>query len=320
MTVRNEADTLPRLLDSMLAQTVQPDEVVIVDGGSTDGTQEVVGAYADRLPMPTRVIEQPGANISEGRNHAIREAAHDIIAVTDAGVRLDTRWLELLSQPLGNPDIDVVSGFFLPDTHTPFERAMGATVLPSVGDVRPETFLPSSRSIAFRKSAWEEVGGYPEWLDYCEDLVFDMRLNEAGCRFAFAPHAVVYFRPRSTLRDFFHQYFRYARGDGKADLWRKRHAIRYATYTVGPLLAAWGWRHRRSLPGKFTLTAWALAAIAYCRRPYARLFPTLSDLPLSSALYAMALVPLIRLTGDLAKMLGYPVGVLWRIKHRRSVL
>jgi glycosyltransferase involved in cell wall biosynthesis len=319
MTVRNEADTLPRLLDSLLAQTVIPDEVVIVDGGSTDGTQEVVGAYADRLPMPTRLIEQPGANISEGRNRAISEATHDIVAVTDGGVRLDTRWLELLVQTLSNPDIDVVSGFFLPDPHTPFERAMGATILPSVEDIRPGTFLPSSRSIAFRKSAWEEVGGYPEWLDYCEDLVFDMKLKEAGCRFVFAPQAVVYFRPRSTLRDFFHQYFRYARGDGKADLWRKRHATRYATYSAGPVLASWGWQHWRSLPGKLALAAGAIAAISYCRRPYARLLPTLRELPLSSALYALALVPLIRLTGDVAKMLGYPVGVLWRIKNRRRL-
>jgi len=269
--------------------------------------------------MPLRLIEQPGANISEGRNRAIREAAHEIVAVTDAGVRLDPRWLELLSQAMSNPGIDVVSGFFLPDPQTPFERAMGATVLPSVGDIRPETFLPSSRSIAFRKSGWKEVGGYPEWLDYCEDLVFDMRLKEAGYRFVFAPQAVVYFRPRSTLRDFFHQYFRYARGDGKADLWRKRHAIRYATYGVGPLLASWGWQHRWSLAGKLTLSAGALAAIGYCRRPYARLLPTLREMPLSSALYALALVPLIRLTGDVAKMLGYPVGVLWRIKNRQRL-
>jgi glycosyltransferase involved in cell wall biosynthesis len=314
MTVRNEADSLPKLLDSLAAQTVRPDEVVIVDGGSTDGTQAIVRTYASRLPMSLRLIEQPGANISEGRNRAIREAAYDILAVTDAGVLLGTHWLELLSAPFSDPKVSVVSGFFLADPQTPFERAMGATVLPSVKDIDPSTFLPSSRSVAFRKSAWESVGGYPEWLDYSEDLVFDLKLKEAGHTFVFTPEAVVYFRPRSTLRAFFHQYFRYARGDGKADLWRKRHAIRYATYVAGPLLAAWAWRQRHAAPGKLTLAGIAVAGLAYCRRPYSRLLPTLRDLPVPSKLYVVALVPIIRITGDVAKMLGYPVGAVWRVK------
>jgi glycosyltransferase involved in cell wall biosynthesis len=314
MTVRNEADSLPSLFDSVIAQTMRPSEIVILDGGSTDGTQEVIRAYMDRLGLPLRLIEQPGANISEGRNRAIREAASDIVGVTDAGVRLDTRWLELLSAPFSDPKVDVVSGFFLADPHTPFERAMGATVLPSVEEIDPPTFLPSSRSVAFRKSAWESVGGYPEWLDYSEDLVLDLKLKEAGHTFVFAPEAVAYFRPRSTLRAFFHQYFRYARGDGKADLWRKRHAIRYATYIAGPLLAAWAWRRRHGAPGKLTLAGIAIAGLAYCRRPYSRLLPTLRELAFPSKLYAVALVPIIRITGDVAKMLGYPVGVVWRVK------
>ena len=211
----------------------------------------------------------------------------------------------------------MVSGFFLPDPQTPFEVAMGATVLPAVEDIDPDRFLPSSRSVAFRKAAWEAVGGYPEWLDYSEDLVFDMRLKELGYRFVFVPEARVHFRPRSSLRAFFLQYYRYARGDGKADLWRKRHAIRYATYLLGPLLAVWAWRHRQDVAGKVTFALMGVAAAAYCRRPYMRLLPVLSELSLASKLYALALVPVIRLTGDVAKMLGYPAGVWWRVKHRR---
>lgn len=318
MTVRNEAGSLPALLESVQKQTVLPAEIVIVDGGSDDGTQEVIRAYMLKLPIPLHLIDQPGANISEGRNRAIREAAHDIVAVTDAGVRLDTRWLEMLLAPLDDSSVDVVSGFFLPDAHSAFEVAMGATVLPSVEEIKPETFLPSSRSIALRKSAWESIGGYPEWLDYCEDLVFDIRLKEEGHRFEFAPEAVVYFRPRSTLRAFFHQYFRYARGDGKADLWRKRHTIRYATYTLGPLIAWAGWRQCESILGKFLLSLVGLAGAGYCKQPYMRLLPGLRKLPLPAKMYAIALIPIIRLTGDVAKMLGYPVGVLWRLKRRRE--
>jgi glycosyltransferase involved in cell wall biosynthesis len=319
MTVRNEAGTLPGLLDSILAGTMLPAEIVIVDGGSTDGTPDVAHSYCDKLPI--RVIEKPGANISEGRNAAIEAASQEIIAATDAGVRLDPRWLEELARPFflddGRPSpVDVVSGFFVPDARTPFERAMGATVLPALEDIEPEKFLPSSRSVAFRKSAWAEVGGYPEWLDYCEDLVFDMALRDCGMTFAFAPGAVARFRPRSTLKAFSLQYYRYARGDGKADLWRKRHAIRYITYAVGPVIATWAGAHRDSWVGRLALLGVLAAGAAYCRRPYARLLPMLSSLSPLSALYALALVPVIRVTGDIAKMLGYPVGVLWRLRRR----
>lgn len=318
MTVRNEAASIARLLDSVLAQTRQPDEIVIADGGSTDGTQEVVSSYMDRLPL--RLLALPGANISEGRNAAIRNASHDIIAVTDAGVRLEAGWLEALVGPLldEGAGVDVVSGFFVPDAQSPFELAMGATVLPALEDIEPGAFLPSSRSVAFRKAAWEAAGGYPEWLDYSEDLVFDMRMKALGYRFTFAPEARVHFRPRSNLRAFFLQYYRYARGDGKADLWRKRHAIRYATYIVGPLAAGWAWRHRRGMIGKGLFALMGGAAAGYCRRPYMRLLPLLSRLPLGSRLYALAMVPIIRLTGDVAKMLGYPVGVWWRIRRRKD--
>src|SRR5687767_15092723 len=318
MTVRNEAESLPRLLDSVLRQTLQPDEVIIADGGSTDGTQDIARSYADRLSL--RLLDVPGANISEGRNAAIRAASHDMIAATDAGVVLDPDWLQRLIAPLQVEDADVVSGFFVPEGDSAFDIAMGATVLPSLAEINPATFLPSSRSIAFRKEAWREVGGYPEWLDYSEDLVFDLSLKERGKRFAFAPDAVVHFKPRSTLRAFFRQYYLYARGDGKANLWLKRHAIRYFTYTAGPLFAIWGFRHRRTMGGKLVLLAGALAATAYCRRPYMRLMPRLASLSPISRLHAISLVPVIRLTGDLAKMAGYPVGLLWRLRRAPSEL
>jgi glycosyltransferase involved in cell wall biosynthesis len=315
MTVRNEAASLPVLLESLLRQTALPAEVIIVDGGSTDGTPGVALQYASSLPI--RVIDRPGANISEGRNAAIEAANYPIIAATDAGVRLDPCWLECLVTPLidGTSDVDVVSGFFVPDPQTPFELAMGATVLPGLSEVDPSTFLPSSRSVAFRKEVWEAVGGYPEWLDYCEDLVFDLRLKELDKTFQFEPHAVAHFRPRRTLRAFYLQYYRYARGDGKADLWRKRHAIRYLAYTLGPLVAFLSWQGRHSLPGKAGLALVAVAGAAYCARPYQRLLPMLRGLPLPAALYALAMVPVIRLTGDIAKMAGYPAGLLWRLRR-----
>jgi GT2 family glycosyltransferase len=255
--------------------------------------------------VPLHLVRAPGVSIARGRNLAIEAATHELIAVTDAGVQLEPTWLEHLVATMAD-DIEVVSGFFQPDPCTVFERAMGATVLPALADVDPETFLPSSRSVLFRRSMWKTVTGYPEWLDYGEDLVFDLALKQAGARFAFAPGARVWFRPRGSLAAYFRQYFHYARGDGKADLWRRRHAIRLASYA---LLSVLLWRRGLGL-----LLVLAGAA-GYTRRPVTRLLPLLRGLSPGEAAYALALVPVIRLVGDVAKMLGYPMGVWWRIRR-----
>ncbi len=330
-TVLNEGESIRRLLDSLVAQTRQPDEVVIVDGGSRDTTVAVIHEYADRLPVRVRV--EPGANISRGRNLAIEAATGDVIAATDAGVWLEPQWLEKLIKPLEDYRLKIeglgdsvdlqpstfnlqrpqaAAGFFVPDVRTTFEIAMGATVLPAVTEIKPESFLPSSRSVAFTRDAWAAAGGYPEWLDYCEDLIFDFRLREVAGPFAWAPEAIAHFRPRSTLKSFFKQYYRYARGDGKADLWRKRHLIRYVTYLVAfPALLILSIAH-----SPLWLVALLAGAVAYCRTPLRRLRSQLAALAPIERIKAVLWIPIVRAVGDVAKMLGYPAGWIWRLRNR----
>jgi glycosyltransferase involved in cell wall biosynthesis len=303
VTVLDEAGTIDDLLASVVAQSVAPDEVVIVDGGSTDGTWQRLQDWAERMPLC--LVRAPGASIARGRNLAVEAATGEIIAATDAGVRLEPGWLAELTAQLSS-DIEVVGGFFRPDARTTFEQSMGATVLPDVDDIDPQKFLPSSRSILFRRSAWERVGGYPQWLDYGEDLVFDLALKREGFRFAFAPRAIVWFRPRGSLGAFFRQYYLYARGDGKANLWLLRHLIRYLTYFAGAALLS-----RGGLVGWLVVT---VGGVAYVHRPLMRLRAHLKR----NVIYAIAFVPIIRLVGDVAKMLGYPVGVWWRLRRTPS--
>jgi glycosyltransferase involved in cell wall biosynthesis len=336
-TVLNEGESIHRLMHSLLAQTRLPDEIVIVDGGSRDNTVALIQSYADRLPL--RVLVEPGANISEGRNRAIAAAQGDIIAVTDAGVEVVPDWLEKITRPLiEDASCEVVGGFFNPEYTNLFELAMSATVLPLKDEINPATFLPSSRSVAFRKAVWQTVGGYPEWLDYCEDLVFDLSLKQFlnNRTFAFEPEAVVAFRPRGSLRSFFKQYYLYARGDGKADLWRKRHAARYLTYWVALPIILW-------LGAAVHPLLWLLllaGGYVYLRQPYTRLGKLVargklqgtSDMKpppqpspvneggnknysVSELAYLIGMVLIIRVVGDIAKMLGYPAGWLWRLRN-----
>lgn len=320
VTVYNEGPVIARLLESLAGQSRPPDEVVICDGGSTDETVAILEGWRERLPN-LQVIVEPGANISRGRNVAIAAARGPVIAATDAGVRLDARWLDRLTRPFADARTQAVAGFFVPDVEGVFETAMAATVLPLVDEIDPARFLPSSRSVAFRKEVWAQVGGYPEWLDYCEDLLFDFAVNELQpgqpSAFVWAPDALVYFRPRSSLASFWTQYYRYARGDGKADLWRKRHAIRYATYCIAlPALLGhglWGFFARW-----LGWTGLIVGVALYCLGPWRRLAKLGRSFTRFQWIRAAALVPVIRAVGDVAKMAGYPVGVLWRRARQRG--
>lgn len=308
VTTLNEEASISALLESVLAQSRLPDEMVIVDAGSRDRTREVVASFQGRLPI--RLLEEPGCNIARGRNLAIQAASGEIIASTDAGVRLSPHWLTSLLETLTSSQASVVAGFFVADPRTVFERAMGATVLPHLSEIDPSQFLPSSRSVAFTKEAWKAVGGYPDWLDYCEDLIFDLKLKQAGYSFAWAPKALAYFRPRSNLRSFFLQYYRYARGDGKADLWWKRHLLRYSAYLIAVLILAAGFSY------PLLWVPLLLGVALYLYRPYCRLSGMMRGLSPLEKLQTILYPPIIRLTGDAAKMLGYPVGLWWRWKHR----
>ena len=99
-TTLNEGSSIQKLLDSLVRQTRLPDEIIFVDGGSSDNTVAILERYASEHQLPLQVIVAPGANISQGRNIAIEAATGPIIASTDAGVRLDTRWLEEILKPL----------------------------------------------------------------------------------------------------------------------------------------------------------------------------------------------------------------------------
>lgn len=306
-TVKNERDSLREWLTAIERQTRLPDEVVVIDGGSTDGTWELLASW--EAPCKLMLYSLPGASISAGRNLAMHRASGDVFAITDAGTIAAPDWLERLLVPFGTDTVDVAAGFFKPVLRTRWQRSLAATTLPDIDEIDGDAFLPSSRSVALR-AAWVRGGfEYPEWLDYCEDLVWDVQLKRGGARFEFAPGAYVQFFVRSGWRSFARQYFRYARGDGKAGLFPRRHLIRYATYLAAGIVLS---RRRRS-----DLAVTSILGGVYVYRPVRRLMLRDRENSVSAAqtMTALPLIPFQRLIGDVAKMIGYPLGLWWRLRR-----
>ena len=256
-TVLNEAERIGELLTSMETQTRIPDVIVVTDGGSTDGTLNRLREFADASPLPLQ-ISQVAGNRSVGRNAAIRESGADLIAATDVSV-LDPQWFERIIGPLERGEADVVAGWYELLVRTPRESAVGLLTQYSLEEVDPEHFLPSSRSIAFTRRAWERVGGYPEHLLTTEDTVFDLALKEAGCRFVFEPNAIVRWRPAASVGAAYRMYRQFAESDGEAAifLWSyTRYGLLYGAYGGGALFLVLGflWPLAWLLLGAFAIS------------------------------------------------------------------
>jgi glycosyltransferase involved in cell wall biosynthesis len=214
-TVYNEERTIGDFLESIKHQTQIPDEIVIVDGGSTDRTVQMIRSYVNKLPIKLIVKK---CNIAEGRNMTIRNAKHAIIAVTDAGATLDPEWFENITRPFENPGVDVVSGYYIPLVTTIFEKCAARFSYRKPEQINSDNFLPSSRSLAFKKEIWHIVGGYPEHLRLAEDTYFDLAMKKAGARFHFEPKAMVYWQQGSSLKEFMKKRYTYALWDGIAGI------------------------------------------------------------------------------------------------------
>ena len=105
-TFLNEEETILRFLESLLSQTLMPDEVILVDGGSTDNTLPLVKKYIAKKKGKTAIVLLSlKGNRAVGRNAAIKKASGDIIACSDAGNILDALWLEEICKPFKNRSI-----------------------------------------------------------------------------------------------------------------------------------------------------------------------------------------------------------------------
>jgi glycosyltransferase involved in cell wall biosynthesis len=217
-TTRNEGDNARRMLTSILGQTRLPDEIVIVDAGSRDGTVEVLREVAAQSGLSYQVLVEPGANISRGRNLAIAHAQNPVIAALDFGGRLSVDWLEKLIAPFEiDPATEVVAGWF--EALGPLGQPVYRMGWASLAGLNPQSYLPSSRSVAFTKEAWRKVGGYPEWLTLTgEDTYFALELKRCTTCWAFMPDAMMQWDAPSTSWAYWKKLFTWSIGDGEAGL------------------------------------------------------------------------------------------------------
>lgn len=217
---RNEERSLPSLLDALLAQSLQPDEVVVADGGSADDTLAVARGFGAR---GVRILELGPAYPGRGRNAGIEAAGNEWIALIDAGCVPDPGWLEHLLRARDAADraVQVVFGDYDPVIRDEWSVAIGLAILPprDVSGCRPP-FIASS---LVHRSAWQAAGGFPEHLRAAEDLLFFQRLESAGVRAVRSPEAIIRWEMAAGPGAVFRRLRLYSAHHLAAGLWRTWH-------------------------------------------------------------------------------------------------
>jgi glycosyltransferase involved in cell wall biosynthesis len=253
-TVLNEARDIGRMVASLLAQVPPAAEVVIVDGGSSDGTWEWLSdAQNASSGTGTRLVairdqscslKHSSGPVSRGRNVAIAAAQCQIIATADAGCTYAPNWLANLTGPLvaGQARYALGGTCLDPADHTTWDVASAPFF--SIKLVPTEsTKSCTARSMAFTRELWQEIGGFPEAVLVGEDTLFDLEARRRTQPY-FAPNAKAFYRPQNTFRSAAHQLARYAISDGQAGVRRARmirNAARSLLEIAALVLLPWTW-------------------------------------------------------------------------------
>jgi GT2 family glycosyltransferase len=212
--------SLPRWRADIEAQTRAPDEIVIVDNVSSDGTQEFLSEWAKSTP--TVKVHEIKCGAAQGRNIAIKLSENEHIVSTDMGVRIDPIWFAEIVRPFEeDSEVEVVAGNYAIDVNTvksPVTRA--EYYLEDGGFARfGRDFVVGNRSVAYNRKVWDTLGGLPEDLTlYADDSVFGRQILQARYKMAFAPKALVYWARPQEFKDHWKESYNYGRGDGEANI------------------------------------------------------------------------------------------------------
>jgi GT2 family glycosyltransferase len=214
-TVKNEEKNIIEFLQSIENQSKVPTEVIIVDGGSTDRTVELIRHFAGLSQINVILLEHKG-NIAQGRNVGIRKAINDILVLTDAGCKLDKDFCRnLLSVFDVHNDADLVAGIYHASSSSEFSKCF----IYDWNNFDAKNFLPSARSVAIRKSRVTEIGGFPEYLTLTgEDTLFDINYRRRSKKWVINKRAFVYWDAPKTKEEALNVAFRYGQGDGESGI------------------------------------------------------------------------------------------------------
>lgn len=245
ITCLNAADTIGGQLTALAEQTwSEPWEVVVADGGSTDGTVDVIESFAGRVPGLRVVDASDRKGIAHGFNVAAAAARGTCFAFCEADDEVGAGWVAAMGAALGRHEL-VGS----PGDATKLNPSWVLTSRASEPRLQRVWFPPylehaSTLGLGIRRELFDRIGGFDEAFLAMQDADLCFRAQLAGANLVLADDAVVHYRYRTRFADIYRQARLYA--ECFAQLQRKYEP------PGNRLAGAWTWpfRHWRPIARK----------------------------------------------------------------------
>ncbi len=210
LCTHNRRVQLAKTLASLEKQTTEDAfsyEVIVIDDGSTDDTQEFLAGFSKQTSMPFRYVRENGAGVGQARNRGVTESRGEWIAFIDDDEMAEPDWLLRLAETAFPHDADCVGAPILVESPKDSLITPVGTVLKLLGEspVMKRTYgeetrkdkvpiynLPSTGNALVKRSVFDDIGMFNPSLSVGEDMDFFRRARKAGCNIFRAPNAVVY--------------------------------------------------------------------------------------------------------------------------------
>jgi glycosyltransferase involved in cell wall biosynthesis len=243
MPVRNEARAIDAALDAVLGQSIdEPFEVVVAEGGSTDGTRRLLERRAD-ADARVRIVDNPTGATPTALNHALREARGKFLVRIDGHSHAPPDYVRRLVAHLRSGECEGVGGLKRAVGRGRFGRAVAAAHGSRFGIGDSKYHYATERGLvdhipfgAYLTSLTRRIGGWDEELTRSQDVEFDHRYRSAGGRLLLDPSIVIDWYVRETPAGVMRQYYGY--GYWKVPILQRDRSALKLRWLVPPTLVA----------------------------------------------------------------------------------
>lgn len=288
---RNSAERIRKCIES-IKQVDYPDEmfeIIVVDGGSTDGTPEIARSYGAKVVVfeeqdhkKDRTLGLKRGVLSKSRNIGLANCKGEFVAFVDDDTQVTMGWLKvLLDKGFKHPDVAGATGLhYVPPSDSSIGRYIGVLPIqpPSVDSLDPfpllrcpfisekvtknNAFMLSTKACCYRRVDLLKVGGFDENLFWSEDPDINATLLKDGYQLAFVPEAKDWHQPHQNLRAFAKQQLRAGFGHAHnvqkyPELFQTRWAILLTWMVMAVGLAFFG------ITSRLAIIAWGFVLLSY---------------------------------------------------------